>query len=143
MKLTINRVSVCFNNKPKEFFFLDKDACVSEYTVDNPKLVDYYYYDFEDRETFTGVVKDKSGTIAHYVNGKIHRDNGPPVEYRKGKRWYKEWFMNNRLHRDNGPAVEDISGHKAWWFNGEHYGYSDDYTNESWIAKVATLKGMC
>ncbi len=32
---------------------------------------------------------------------------------------YKEWFLNGKLHREDGPAVEWADGDKAWFLNGE------------------------
>ena len=34
---------------------------------------------------------------------------------------YKEWRVNGELHREDGPAVEYPSGHKEWWLNGKQY----------------------
>ena len=51
------------------------------------------------------------------VNGKLHREDGPAVEYKNGG---KEWWVNGRLHREDGPAVENggpFNG-KEWWVNG-------------------------
>ena len=103
MKLTINGVSVSIDkeivkeivvngseftiiNETKNFVNDDNDsiinkkskknARVSKYTIDNPKLVKLYD-DFKGMETFTGVVKDKYDDIAHYVDGKLHRVDGP------------------------------------------------------------------
>ena len=42
------------------------------YTKNNPKLIESIYY-FENKETFSGVVKDQYGDIAYYLNGKFHR----------------------------------------------------------------------
>ena len=46
------------------------------YTKDNPKLVFFLHY-FEGKGNFTGVVKTISNTIAWYLNGKLHREDGP------------------------------------------------------------------
>ena len=74
-----------------------------------------------------------------YRNGKLHREDGPTVEYADGgKVWYrndklhredgpaiewadgrKEWYRNGKLHRDDGPAVEYADGGKVWYRNGE------------------------
>ena len=29
------------------------------------------------------------------------------------------WFLNGKLHREDGPACEDVDGSKEWYFNGE------------------------
>ena len=125
------------------------------YTKDNPKLVEYIY-DFDEIETFTGVVEDKHNNVAYYLNGKIHRTDGPAVEQSNGdKEWYlnsyihredgpaversngtKEWYLNGQFHREDGPAKEWADGTKYWYLNGKFYGTNDDFTNESWIRLV-------
>ena len=107
------------------------------YTIDNPKSVKDAF-NFRGVKTFTGVVKDKENTIAYYFNGNIHRTDGPACEYANGN---KEWFLNGEYHRTDGPAVE-LNNRKSWWLNGECYGKSDDFTNESWIrfVKLELLK---
>ena len=125
------------------------------YTKDNPKLVKYLS-GFENYETFTGVVKDDRNTIAYYLNGKIHREDGPAIENFDGSKWWylngkrhrtdgpaveksdgsKLWYLNDHFHREDGPAVELLNGSKSWWLNGKCYGYNNDFTNESWIRFV-------
>ena len=31
----------------------------------------------------------------------------------------KEWYLNDKLHREDGPAIEFSNGYKSWWLNGE------------------------
>ena len=31
----------------------------------------------------------------------------------------KRWYSKGKLHREDGPAVEWASGDKAWYLNGE------------------------
>jgi len=31
----------------------------------------------------------------------------------------KAWYLNGKLHREGGPAVEYSNGYKAWHLNGE------------------------
>jgi hypothetical protein len=31
----------------------------------------------------------------------------------------KYWFLNGKLHREEGPAIEWANGSKAWHLNGE------------------------
>lgn len=50
------------------------------------------------------------------LNGKLHRADGPAVEYSNGD---KEWFLNDLRHREDGPAFEGVGGHKGWWRNGK------------------------
>ena len=62
-----------------------------------------------------GIIINKE-TVTYYKNGKIHREDGPAVEYRDGT---KEWWLNGNLHREDGPAVEWGNGYKEWWIDGE------------------------
>ena len=31
----------------------------------------------------------------------------------------KQWFLNGELHREDGPAIEWANGAKEWYLNGE------------------------
>ena len=33
----------------------------------------------------------------------------------------KYWYLNGNLHREDGPAIERSNGTKEWWLNGEPY----------------------
>ena len=33
----------------------------------------------------------------------------------------KEWYLNGKLHREDGPAIEYPSGNKLWWLNDVQY----------------------
>jgi hypothetical protein len=50
------------------------------------------------------------------LNDKLHREDGPAVEYADGTKW---WCLNGELHREDGPAVEWANGTKWWCLNGE------------------------
>ena len=50
------------------------------------------------------------------VNGKLHREDGPAIEYANG---IKEWYVNGLLHRKDGPAIEEKDGTKEWYVNGK------------------------
>ena len=52
------------------------------------------------------------------LNGKVHREDGPAVEYANGS---KEWYRNGKYHREDGPAIEWADGSKYWWLNGKQY----------------------
>jgi|9_EtaG_2_1085328.scaffolds.fasta_scaffold69621_1 hypothetical protein len=59
---------------------------------------------------------NKRGTKFWYLNGKLHREDGPAIEYPNG---YKSWWLNGKRHREDGPSIEYASGTKEWWFNGK------------------------
>jgi hypothetical protein len=87
-----------------------------------------------------------------YINifGKVHRKDGPAIEYRDGS---KGWWLNGLLHREDGPAIEWVNGDKIWYINGnkhrvdgpaveyargERYWYLNDhkYSQEVWFKKL-------
>ena len=51
-----------------------------------------------------------------YLNGNLHREDGPAIECSDG---YREWHLNGELHREDGPAIEYAGGDKEWYLNGE------------------------
>ncbi len=51
-----------------------------------------------------------------FLNGKLHREDGPAVEWADGDKY---WYLNGKRHREDGPAVEWADGDKAWFLNGE------------------------
>ena len=69
----------------------------------------------------------ENGTKEWYLNGKLHREDGPAIEYNDGN---KDWYLNGKRHRVDGPAIEYADGYKAWFLNGVRL------TEEEWKAKV-------
>jgi len=69
----------------------------------------------------------ENGNKYWLINGKLHREDGPAVEYTNGD---KSWYLNGNLHREDGPAVEYTNGDKYWWLNGEKL------TEDEWRAKL-------
>jgi antitoxin component YwqK of YwqJK toxin-antitoxin module len=57
-----------------------------------------------------------NGTKYWYLNGKLHREDGPAAEWSDGTKW---WYLNGELHREDGPAIEWSNGTKYWYLNGE------------------------
>ena len=61
---------------------------------------------------------DEYGNKRCYLNGKLHREDGPAIEWTDGD---KAWYLDGKLHREDGPAVEHINGFKEWWIHGLHF----------------------
>ena len=55
-----------------------------------------------------------SGHKFWWLNGKLHREDGPAIEYGS----HKEWWLNNERHREDGPAIEWANGDKYWYSKG-------------------------
>jgi hypothetical protein len=61
---------------------------------------------------------ESNGDRAWYVNGKLHRDDGPALEEADGYKW---WYQMGRLHRTDGPATITNGGTKSWYINGQRH----------------------
>jgi hypothetical protein len=51
-----------------------------------------------------------------WLNGVLHREDGPAIEWANGS---KEWWLNGKPHREDGPAAEYADGRKEWYLNGD------------------------
>ena len=50
-----------------------------------------------------------------FMNGKLHRKDGPAVEWAGGT---KQWYLNGILHRTDGPATQWHHGAIEWYLHG-------------------------
>jgi len=57
-----------------------------------------------------------NGTKHWYLDGNLHREDGPAVEFADGTKY---WFLDGKIHRLDGPAVELANGTKHWFLDGE------------------------
>jgi hypothetical protein len=60
----------------------------------------------------------ENGDKCWYLNGKLHRTDGPAIEDADGGKW---WYINGKCHRTDGPAAEFANGSKWWYINGKEY----------------------
>ena len=67
-------------------------------------------------KTYTVKISD-TGTKYWYLDDKLHREDGPAIEYTSGT---KMWYLNDKRHRTDGPAVECANGSKYWYLNDKH-----------------------
>ena len=37
----------------------------------------------------------------------------------------KRWYLNGKLHREDGPAIEWSDGTKEWYLNGKEFSFED------------------
>ena len=68
-------------------------------------------------ETYT-VKVDTNGDKYWHQDGKLHRTDGPAIEYADGT---KSWYQDDKLHRTDGPAIEFASGDESWFIKGKEY----------------------
>ncbi len=59
---------------------------------------------------------DSNGNKFWHLNGLLHREDGPAIEWADGG---KSWYKNGKRHRLDGSAVECANGDKDWWINGK------------------------
>ena len=64
-------------------------------------------------------INDIYGRTEWRINGKLHREDGPAIEYSNGNKSWKSWYLNGKLHREDGPTIEWADGRKEWYRNGE------------------------
>jgi hypothetical protein len=105
-------------------------------------------------------VKVYSDRTEWYFNGKLHREDGPAIEYADGsKYWYlggqlhredgpaitwadgsKLWFRNGQLHREDGPAVDWVDGSKECWLKGKKLS-EEEFDKHTSVSKRSTCEG--
>jgi hypothetical protein len=61
-----------------------------------------------------------------YLNGKLHREDGPAIESSNGDKY---WYLNGEPHREDGPAAEYVNGNNYWYLNGEQL-TEEEYNRE-------------
>ena len=74
------------------------------------------------------------GTKYWYLNGLLHREDGPACEYADRS---KSWYLNGKLHRIDGPAFESADGDKYWYLNGV------EYTEEEFKKELDKRSNIC
>jgi hypothetical protein len=74
---------------------------------------------------------DYCRTKRWHQEGKLHRIDGPAIEWQNGS---KEWWIEGKRHRIDGPAVEWQCGKKEWWIEGQ------EYTEEEFNATLLRLE---
>ena len=57
-----------------------------------------------------------NGYKAWYLNGNLHREDGPAIEDASGSKY---WHLNGKLRREGGPAYEGARGYKEWWLDNK------------------------
>ena len=77
---------------------------------------------------------DDGGNKYWHLNGQLHREDGPAVEYADGTKY---WYLNGKCHRTDGPAVEEVDGTKFWFLNGV------ELSETEWRKQTQKVKAPC
>jgi hypothetical protein len=72
----------------------------------------------ERRVLADGGVSNGEGGRKRYLDGKLHRDDGPAWITRDG---LVIWFCNGLQHRTGGPAVMRPDGALEWYLHGQRH----------------------
>jgi hypothetical protein len=65
---------------------------------------------------------DGRGNKLWWLDGELHREDGPAVEFISGT---KSWRLHGKWHRVDGPAYEYPDGSKYWWLNDIGYEFDE------------------
>lgn len=57
---------------------------------------------------------EKDDGIYWYVNGKLHREDGPAIEWKDGS---QGWFVEGKCHCETGPAIQNADGKNQWFIH--------------------------
>jgi hypothetical protein len=64
----------------------------------------------------TGWITDSEGVSYCYLDGLLHREDGPAITHPDGR---KIWYLHGKLHREDGPAISYPNGSQGWYRKGE------------------------
>lgn len=67
-------------------------------------------------------VKYGSLIMTRNLNGVLHNEDGPAIEYNNG---HRAWYINGKRHRLDGPAIEYLNGSMEWYINGKYVNKQD------------------
>ena len=71
-----------------------------------------------NKEYYQTIYVDKYGNKKYYLNGKLHREDDPAVEYANGDKY---WYKNGKRHREDGPAIDWFLSSNHHYLNGVYY----------------------
>ena len=84
-------------------------------------------------EQQNGIYEVENAGTFYYVNGKLHREDGPAEEYISGD---KRWYINNKLHRLDGHAIEwSDDGDVEYWIEGKRYSTKEEFEKAAYLYK--------
>jgi|ERR1700691_1204999 len=67
------------------------------------------------QKNYTGIIEYPNGTIKYFINGELHREDGPAFIYPNGDIYY---YLKGFLHRRDGPAIIRADGTLEYFLNG-------------------------
>ena len=114
----------------KTYYLKESNKPICRTTPDGDK---YWYLNGKLHREDGPAVELTGNYKAWYLNDKLHREDGPAVEHANGD---KEWFLNDKFHREDGPAIEYADGTKEWYLNNKLYSEPDFYRQLYHLGKI-------
>ena len=93
-----------------------KNGWIHEEGEDSDSVV-HYVDGVVHREDGPAVI-DYHESQFYYQNGKCHREDGPAIIWSNGS---EDYIQNGKFHREDGPARIFSSGAKEYWVNGVRF----------------------
>ncbi len=85
-------------------------------------------------------VKVYSSHREWFLDGELHREDGPAVIYSDGT---EHWYLNGDLHREDGPAIKLTTGTEQWFINGTRLTEAEfNARKQSCNDKVVEISGV-
>src|SRR3972149_9837764 len=77
--------------------------------------------DFNEVMDEDGLLTNMWHSLASSVLGYffVMKDKSPKPECVTSQDGIKSWYLNGKLHREDGPAIEWPDGSKVWYLNGK------------------------
>jgi len=72
-----------------------------------------------------------------FFDGKLHREDGPAIEYTDGTKY---WYKYGLYHREEGPAIEYANGSKYWYLEGKQL-TKEAFDKEIKVKSISTCDG--
>jgi hypothetical protein len=100
--------------------------------MDNPEIDvegNKWWYEADDKlhRDDGPAVEYADGDEEWWQHGELHRDDGPAVV---NSSYYTAWVQHDELHRDDGPAVIYTNGDQEWYLNGKKLSF-DEWLDEA------------
>jgi hypothetical protein len=102
-------------------------------TLDGTK---HWYLNRKLHRTDGPAVEYTDGTKYWCLNGEFHRTDGPAIEFAGGGKY---WYFDGKRHRIDGPAIEFASGHKEWHINGTEYSFDEFIIKANWTTEQIAI----
>ena len=71
----------------------------------------------------------------YYINGILHREDGPAVEYPDGTKY---WYKNGKVHRFGGTAVIMPGDAESYWIDDKQV----TKEQHDFLYSIMKLKGL-